>query len=873
MLIAGNFTTVGGQTRHYIARVDGTTGLVDSFNPNADAYVNAIALQTDGKILVGGGFTNIGGQSRNSIARVDPITGSADLFDPNASGFPTGIVDSIVVQADGKILVGGSFGSIGGQVRNDLARLDPATGLADSFDPHVIGSNSIIDSILPQPDGRILAGGNFTSIGGQTRRRIGRVDPMTGLADSFNPNVSNGLFVYSLAVQADGKVLAGGLFSTVGGLTRNDFARVDPATGAPDSFDPNPNGVVRSLAVQPDGKILVGGGFTNIGARNRNNLALLNPDCPLSTPSPTPPATPTPSPWGCAWSMAAPYPTPVTGVAVASLGGKLYAFGGYSPAGRINNAYQFDGTTWSPIASLPVALGGAAAVTDGIYIYILGGGLDLPMTTNTVYRYEPIANSYTVMAPFAHAVVYPVAQFLGGKIYKFCGDIEPGFASITLEIYDIATNTWTTGASYPLVVNAMTGFVHGNFIYGVGGYEFNVGLTRKTYRYDPATNTWNDAAIADLPSERDSAAAVSYNNGGVVAGGRVGINATFSSSVIVWDPTSNIWSDLPNMLGERLNMRGGVLNGSLYMVGGSSTSSATNDNQKLTCVPGPSPSPSQSATSPPSTPTPSPTPAPATPTPSVAPPTLGNISTRLRVEMGDNVLIGGFIVTGTQPKKVIVRAIGPSLASFFPDALADPVLELRDSSGGLIRSNDNWRSNQEAEIIATGIPPSNDLESAIVATLPASSSAYTAIVRGVNNGTGIGVVEAYDLDRTVDSKLANISTRGFVQTGDNVLIGGLIVLGQNPLRVIVRAIGPSLPAPGALIDPTLELHDGNGALIASNDNWRSDQEAEIIATGIPPTNDLESAIVRNLMPGNYTAIVRGVNGGTGVALVEAYGLN
>ena len=253
---------------------------------------------------------------------------------------------------------------------------------------------------------------------------------------------------------------------------------------------------------------------------------------------------------------------------------------------------------------------------------------------------------------------------------------------------------------------------------------------------------------------------------------------------------------------------------------------------------------------------------------------MGNICGRFaRRSRLSNVLIGGFIITGTQPKKVIVRAIGPSLSSFFPGALADPVLELRNSSGGLIASNDNWRSDQEAEIIATTIPPSNDLESAIVATLPANSSAYTAIVRGVNNGTGIGVVEAYDLDRTVDSKLANISTRGLVQTGDNVLIGGLIVLGQNPLRVIVRAIGPSLPLPGALGDPTLELHDGNGALIASNDNWRSDQEAEIIATGIPPSNDLESAIVRNLAPGNYTAIVRGVNSTTGIAVVEAYGLN
>jgi hypothetical protein len=261
------------------------------------------------------------------------------------------------------------------------------------------------------------------------------------------------------------------------------------------------------------------------------------------------------------------------------------------------------------------------------------------------------------------------------------------------------------------------------------------------------------------------------------------------------------------------------------------------------------------------------------PTGPSTPTLLGNISTRLRVETGDNALIGGFIITGTQAKKVIIRALGPSLASFFPGALADPILELRDSSGGLIRSNDNWRSDQEAEIIATTIPPSNDLESAIVATLPANNARYTAIVRGANDGTGIGVVEAYDLDGTVDSKLANISTRGLVQTGDNILIGGLIVLGQDPLRVIVRAIGPSLPVSGALGDPTLELHDGNGALLASNDNWRSDQEAEIIATTVPPTNDLESAIVRNLTPGNYTAIVRGVNNATGVALVEAYGLN
>jgi hypothetical protein len=166
------------------------------------------------------------------------------------------------------------------------------------------------------------------------------------------------------------------------------------------------------------------------------------------------------------------------------------------------------------------------------------------------------------------------------------------------------------------------------------------------------------------------------------------------------------------------------------------------------------------------------------------------------------------------------------------------------------------------------------LESALWGTI--NPGAYTVVVRGKNDATGIGLFEVYDLDPTVDSKLANISTRGFVETGDGVMVGGAIIVGSAPTRVLLRAIGPSLTnfgVPNALQDPTLELHDGNGALSASNDNWRSDQEAEIIATTIPPTNDLESAIVRDLAPGNYTAIVRGVNSTTGIAVVEAYGLN
>jgi uncharacterized protein YkwD len=257
------------------------------------------------------------------------------------------------------------------------------------------------------------------------------------------------------------------------------------------------------------------------------------------------------------------------------------------------------------------------------------------------------------------------------------------------------------------------------------------------------------------------------------------------------------------------------------------------------------------------------------------PTVLANISTRLRVEAGDsNALIGGFIVTGTQPKKVIVRAIGPSLT--LADKLANPTLELRDVSKQLDQ-NDDWKlSPNKQAIIDSGIAPTDDLESAIVATLPANNAQYTAIVRGANNTTGIAVVQVYDLDRSTDSKLANISTRGLVQTGDNVLFAGTIVLGQTSQKIIIRAIGPSLSIAGKLTDPTLQLVDANGTQLAFNDNWRSGgQETEIIATTVAPTNDAESAIIYTL-PANaasYTAIVRGAGGSTGIAVVDMFSLN
>lgn len=291
---------------------------------------------------------------------------------------------------------------------------------------------------------------------------------------------------------------------------------------------------------------------------------------------------------------------------------------------------------------------------------------------------------------------------------------------------------------------------------------------------------------------------------------------------------------------------------------------------------GQQPTPTPTATIAP-TPTATPTATPS-PTPSPTPVArLLNISTRLRVLTGNNALIAGFILTGSDPKKVGVRAMGPSLP--LNGTLANPMLDLHNSQA-VIASNDNWKINgqtgqsQEVEVRNTGLAPASDLESFVLATLPANTSNYTAIVSGKNGGTGVGLVEVYDLAQGADSQLANISTRGFVETGDYVMIGGFISgNGSGSSRIIVRGMGPSLGINGALQDPTLEIHDHNGTAIMSNDNWQDDPQAsEVQAAGVAPKDPRESAIYAILPAAAYTTIVKGRDNTTGIGLVEIYNL-
>jgi len=299
--------------------------------------------------------------------------------------------------------------------------------------------------------------------------------------------------------------------------------------------------------------------------------------------------------------------------------------------------------------------------------------------------------------------------------------------------------------------------------------------------------------------------------------------------------------------------------------------------------PSPSPSPGTSPSPSPSPGTsPSPSPSPGTsPSPSPSPSPAAqpvNISTRVRVEAGEGVMIGGFIITGNEPKRVIIRGMGPSMSSVgVLGVINDPILRLFNPAGSPIAVNNNWQDTQQVEIEGTGLAPQDLRESAIIATLP--PAAYTATVADANGNNGVGLVEIYDLNSAANARLGNISTRGSVQTAENVMIGGFALGGSsiNPAKIVVRALGPSLQTAGIanpLSNPILQLFNSNGQAVISNDNWQDvpSQAAELQTLGLAPTNPVEAALVATLSPGLYTAVVAGHSGGTGIGLIEVYGV-
>jgi N-acetylneuraminic acid mutarotase len=517
-------------------------------------------------------------------------------------------------------------------------------------------------------------------------------------------------------------------------------------------------------------------------------------------------------------------------LAAAVLNGKIYAIGGLE--GQANpsplvDVYNPNTNTWAPAAPLPFPNDhhGAAVAAGKLYVF---GGL-----SRDTFVYDPVANSWTLVAQMqsAHGGT-PAVGVIDDKIYC-AGGTSGATTHGVLEIFDPATNKWTSGPSMSVPRNHCAGAViDGKFYVAAGRGSSNAANALEVF--DPASNNWTRRA--NMPTGRSGVAAAAVDGELFVFGGE---GARMYPEVEAYNPATNSWRRLADMPVPRHGIWAAVIGDRIYLPGGATVVGFGGTSRHDVFIV------DRKAT-------------------------FANISSRLKVETGENALIAGFIVTGKGSKRMVVRGIGPSLP--VDGALADPQLELFNSDGEIIAANNNWRdAGNRQELVETTLAPTLDAEAAILTRLNPGN--HTALVRGTNDTTGIGLVEVYDLESGSESRPANISTRGFVQTGDNVLIGGLILTGSESTRVVVRAIGPSLQVGNPLSNPTLELRDPNGGLVAENDNWRSSQEGEIRDAGLAPAHDLESAILRPLLAGSYTAVVRGAGGTTGVGLVEAYSLD
>jgi hypothetical protein len=590
----------------------------------------------------------------------------------------------------------------------------------------------------------------------------------------------------------------------------------------------------------PDGKVLVAaGGGTNVSAELYD------------------PASGT---WSMTGSMAGSrYSHTAT---LLSTGNVLVAGGFIKPWDLLNpgptdrtsaEIYNPSSGTWSDAGSFQGGDHTATLLPDG-KVLVAGGSYNTgPHFAITVYSsaarlYDPASGTWSQTGSMADRRAQHTATLLPNGKVLVTGGYDAASNSgvrVSAELYDSATGTWspTGNLTHPRFYHTATLLRSGKVLVA-GGYSvrYPVATVEATAElYDPATGTWTETGSLNGPRLNHTATLLASNKV-LVTGGSTG-NAILATAE-VYDPATGNWSSTGNLRQPHYAHTATLLPDNRVLIAGG----GTNDSRGAELY-----------------------------TESPTAPSLLNISTRLRVQTGDNAMIGGFIITGTQTKTVIVRGIGPSLG--MPGALQDPVIEVHGASGELLATNDNWReAGTRQEIIDSGLAPANDAESALWGVI--NPGAYTVVVRGKNDTTGIGLFEVYDLDQTADAALGNVSTRGVTQTGDDVMVGGIIVGGGTEgafTKVLVRAIGPSIPLNGALADPTLEVRDASGTLVVFNDNWKTradgtSQQAEIEATAIAPANDLESATMQTLGPGQFTAIVRGRENTTGLGLVEVFNL-
>jgi uncharacterized delta-60 repeat protein len=844
LIVAGQFKHVGNVRCSGLARLSGAGQLDSSFIRPAltqPGSVMSIALGPDNSVAVAGAFSFVDGQPFSGVVKLRSDGSIEDTF--SFDGGPFSVYPEVDFQSDGRMILDGlirltlngevdaSFNPPACSPNTVLIQPDDKILVAGFFpdpdlqprgvvrlnpdgtmDPSFQAPASLIsgyESLALQPDGKILFGGAGF---GSSLPTIARLNSDGTRDDSFKLSKISG-FVFGIAVQPDQKVVLGGSFTDIDGIPKSSVARLNPDGGLDGAFDAEVNDIVIAVVAQTDGKVLLGGNFTAINGVPAPGLTRLNVDGSVDLAF---------NPGSTRSSVGA--------IAVLPNGDVLAGGSG----GLVNVSISTPGAGQSTVTGSAVPFTGLV-VTEHIMSVkevrffvnnILVDTQTLPLATN---GYIGAGHADNAGSPGYDSAVYASDKFI---------PVQPGTYALRVDVLDANGNV--TSSTTTTVTAVDPNQSPPPQVFDLGGLANGTALLAN-----------NSVIITAGPKTQGSGLTrLELLVNGTVAQ-KINVGATefrTTSPPVTHDPATGNYTftftpKAPGTFGLNIRATGAA---------GVTTTSNT-----IAVTAGPSSR-------------------------------LLNISTRMFVDSGDNALIGGMIVTGSGQKKVLIRAIGPSLADAgLAGALQDPTLELHDGNGALIASNDDWGNSPDKQaVIDTTIAPSNAKESAILTTLPASFSGigYTAIVKGANGTSGVGLVEVYDLDGNISStRLANISTRGNVRIGDNAMIGGFIVgggAGAAPDKVIVRAIGPSTGIFGALEDPTLELHQGP-TTIASNNDWK-ENEAEIVATTIPPSDDRDSAIVRTLQPLtgttgdariSTTAIVRGKNDGTGIALVEVYDLN
>ncbi len=973
ILVAGNFTGINGTTRNRLARIN-TDGTVDvTYDPNANGRINTLVLESDGRALIGGAFTTLTPNltttpvARNYLARIN-ADGTVDAnYNPN----PNSTVNALAIQSDGKLLAGGTFTSVqpnnGTSVvaRNGLARFNTDGTLDQNFDPN---ANASVNALVALPNGQFIVGGGFTSLtpnGGATvaRNNLARINSDGAVDAAFNPN-PNGA-IATLALQADGALLLGGAFTsfqpgaTGPTITRNRLARVTSAGAVDVDFNPDVNGAVSALLARPDGTILVGGAFTElqvvgslvvggsfntIGGVNARNLAMLNDNGSVNT-------TFQPRPDGAVHAL------------LVLPDGKLLAGGEFSNLAGTARArlarFNANGTL---DAAFNATVGGAvtalARQADGRILVGLATANGAPATTVVRLNADGSADAtFTGPAAAAGAVqrVHGLAVQRDGRVLVLSRTQITGGA--TYQLARLGTNGAADSSFAPKVLTNVTGNpslalqADGRIVISGGFATIDGRAVANLARINADGSV--DTGFAPAPNGPVSALAL-QNDGRLMIGGsfssvggasrvglaRVGTSDRVTQTLGVGAARNSVTLTRSGPLGElsgvtferstdraswtRLGegtrvagsgdwqLTGLTLpaSGLFYIraVGilpGAGTSSGLIELVREFTYANPlGAAPAGSVQVPVTAASQSPAIDPVTgiaarsvvrmvpgedsveiiaarasdAAGSVAPGRLVNLSTRGRVG-SDSPLILGFAVTGTGARDLLVRAVGPALAGFgVTDALAGANLRIYDSAGVLVASVTGGASASDAIQAAarTGAFPlaAGSADSAALVRL--APGTYTAQVVDARGTGGVGLAEIYDAGGGAESRLANVSSRASTGAGNAALISGFVIGGAAAERVLLRGVGPTLAqfgAAGAVADPAISLYDAAGFELGGNDNWVSSvtdvsaaaQRAGAFALA---AGSKDAAVLATLPPGAYTVQVRSAT--AGAALLEIY---